>query len=205
MKQDSKLSFEKVVDWLEGRLPEKEAQEITARIAADPALQADVAWLRAFHQASQDITFEAPPATVRAQLSRRFAAYRAENRPPTWWERLTAVLKFDSHLQPATAGARSVTPTERQLVYTTAQADVALTIQLQTPGQTFNLFGQILPTQSDTPDLFTVHLLRQDHEFGFTATDEVGEFVLEQMPAGHYDLAINSDRYQILIPLQLSL
>lgn len=205
MERKNKPSFEKLADWIEGRLSSQEAEAIATQVAADETLQADVAWLRTFHQNRQQTVFAAPPANLRSELNRQFAAYAAANRPTTLWERITAVLKFDSQTQPTAVGVRSSSATERQLVYTTSHADVALTIQLQTLDKTFQLFGQVLPTHTDTLDTFSVQLFQYNQERIFTTTDEGGEFVLEEMPGGHYDLAIGNDQYQILIPLQLAL
>jgi hypothetical protein len=140
---------------------------------------------------------------VREQLSRRFAAFAAEQRPPGLWQRLSAVLRFDSRLQPGAVGVRAgSTQTERQLVYSTDYADVALTIQSSAPAKRHNLFGQILPTTADIEVAHSIELLEGGRERSFTVTTEVGDFVIEAIPQGEYELVIRSDRYEIVIPLQ---
>lgn len=198
------VRFAQLVDWIEGRLPAEAAAQVASQVAADPDLQADVAWLQTFHQISHQTTWEAPPTAVRADLSRRFAAYVAENRPPTWWEQLTAVLKFDSRTQPLAAGIRSAAAAEHQLIYSTPYADVALTIQQRPATQAFTILGHILPTAAPTPDLYSIQLRQDETERGFTAADELGEFVFANLPGGEYELAIQHDQYEILVPLQLS-
>lgn len=203
---NNKLNFEKLVDWVEGRLSNTEAEQVSEQIAADKALQADVDWIRTFHKVSDQTVWEAPPVEVRGYLSNRFAAYAAQNRPPTLWERLVATLKYDSQLQLATAGFRSAaSPTERQLVYQTDRADVALTIQQHPPDELFSIMGHILPIVTPTPNLYSVQLLQGAFERGFTATDEIGEFVFEGLPKGVYELAIHHDQYEMVISLQLTL
>lgn len=201
---NEKLSFAQLVDWMEGRLPAAAAAQVAAQVAANPALQADVAWLQTFHQISDQTTWEAPPTEVRADLSRRFAAYAAENRAPTWWERLTAVLKFDSQTQPMAAGIRSAAAAERQLIYSTPYADVALTIQQRPATQAFTIWGHVLPLAAPAPDVYSVQLRQDETERGFTAADELGEFVFANLPGGEYELAIQHDQYEILVPLRLS-
>lgn len=205
MEQINKPSFEKLVDWLEGRLSAPEAEQVAAQVAADETLQTDVAWLQTFHQRRQQIIFAAPPANLRTELGRRFAAHTAENRPPTLWERLTAVLKFDSYTQLAAAAVRSLPSHERQLVYSTNRADVALTIQTNFPDRLFQLYGQVLPIQDETAGSLSAQLVQHQQERWFTMTDEVGEFVLEKIPAGEYELVIGNDQFQIIVPLQLAL
>lgn len=202
---NDKLSFAKLVDWIEGRLSLAEAAQVATLVAADAALQADVAWIKTFHQISDRTVWEAPPNDVRAALSRRFVAYAAENRPPTWWERLTAVLKFDSQTQPLAAGIRAAgSATDRQLIYSTPYADVALTFQQRPATKAFNILGHVLPTTTPAPDVYSVQLLQDRSERGFTATDEVGEFFFAELPGGEYELAIHNDQVEIIVPLQLS-
>lgn len=205
MKQQNKPSFEKLADWIDGRLSAPEAEQVAAQVSADETLQADVNWLRAFHQRRQHTIFVAPPANLRAELNRRFVAYTAENRSPTLWERLTAILKFDSDAHPITAAVRSLSNNERQLVYSTSRADIALTIQLQTHDKLFQLYGQVLPMPGGTADSLTVQMVHHNQERWFTLTDEAGEFVLEKIPVGEYELVIGDDQYQIIVPLQITL
>jgi hypothetical protein len=94
--------------------------------------------------------------------------------------------------------------TDRQLVYSTSYADVALTIQSPAPANSCNLFGQILPTTAEVESSYTVLLLQGGEEKTLAVTAEVGEFLFEEMPEGEYELAIRTDRYEIVIPLQLA-
>jgi hypothetical protein len=202
---NDKVSFAQLVDWIEGQLSAAAAEQIAAKVAADQTAQADVTWIRTFHQVRDGLAWEAPPAEVRTQLSRRFAVHAAENRPPGLWQHLTAVLKFDSQMQPAAMRVRSsFLPTERQLVYSTAYADVALTIRSQKPVKSFSLFGQILPIGVEVKSSHSIQLLQGSQERAFVVAAEMGEFVFEKMPEGEYELAIQSDQYEIVIPLRLA-
>jgi subtilase family serine protease len=51
---------------------------------------------------------------------------------------------------------------------------------------------------------YTVQLLQEGEEKTLAVTAEVGEFLFEEMPEGEYELAIRTDRYEIVIPLQLA-
>jgi hypothetical protein len=168
--------------------------------AADEATQADVAWLRRFYQASQNIVLAEPPAAVSKWLERRFAAYARGRRRPSVWQRLVASLSFDSHAELA-AGVRAVTAPEnqRQLIYETGPAMVVLTAQLRSRDRRFDLLGQVLPAREKEADLVRVRLLRGKDEIDSTLTDDLGEFTLTALPAGLYTLVLNSDRYEIVI------
>jgi hypothetical protein len=196
--------FAQLLDWLEGRLSAPDAEQVATQVTVSEALGAEVAWIRTFHTISRDVVWEAPPAGFREQLSRRFAAHVAENRPPSLWQRLTAALKFDSLRRPAAIGVRAGAPqSERQLVYSTDYADIALTIQSPASAGRFSLFGQILPTIVELDSAYSIELLEGGQELDFAVATEVGDFVFEVIPHGEYELVIRSDQYEIVIPLHL--
>lgn len=203
MAKQEPLTFEYLLDWLEGRLS-KEETAVTARrvAAASPEVQATVAWLRQFLQASQNVILDTPPETVRHNLQERFEQYAQSRRPPTLWQRLTAALTFDSQQQMALSGARQVSwqTTPRQLVYSSEAAEIALSVL---PGMAEGLWtigGQIFPTGEEIePDIFAIQLLRDDREFDLTTADDLGEFTFTAVPAGVYDLILSSEKGEILI------
>lgn len=203
---NNNITFEKLIDWVEGRLSGTEAEWVANQIDADPALQADVNWIRGFQKISQQIVWEAPSPEVRQNLSQRFAIHMARNRPAGLWRQLVTTLKFDSQLQPIVAGFRaSAAPSERQLVYQTELTDVALTVQQHPSHQLFTVMGHILPTVSPMPDIYSVQLVEDELERGFLVTNTIGEFVFEGLPKGEYELTIHSDHYEMVISLQLTL
>jgi hypothetical protein len=206
-------TFEQLVDWLEGRLPTEEAQKIAGLVAAgDAAVQADVAWLRKFYQAGQEVIAANLPAAnlppdVTERLKERFAAYAETRRRPSIFQRLIANLSFDSHLM-AAAGVRTAAMREdqRQLVYETDPATIALTVQRRSRDDNLDVLGQVLPAAVVEVDLVRVALYQEQAEFDSTITDDLGEFSLTALPAGQYSLVLTSDRYEIQIePLNLSL
>ena len=203
MSNSKKLNFDILLDWLEGRLPEGEAKAIEQQVAmADETTQADVAWIRTFLQVSQETTLASPPATVRTELTRRFEAYAQKRPQPGLLQQLVAILTFDSHSQSAAAGIRAAsTPeTQRQLIYTTDVADIALNVQPRS-NKLFDLNGQVLPTEEVALDNFSVQLLRDMEEKGLTTTDNLGEFLFEAIPTGIYELIVSNDQFEALIAL----
>lgn len=198
------ISFETLVDWVEGRLAHTDAQAVAALVSADPRLQAEVDWLHTFQQTAQQLVLEAPPPEVRAQLRQRFAAYAAANKPPTWREKIIARLKFDSRWQAVGVGARSLSPTDWQQIFATDDMDIALTLQARRGENALNLFGQILPHSGATPEAFHVRLFQAGQEQRAVITLEEGEFVLEALTAGDYELTFSNEQYHIAVPLQLT-
>jgi hypothetical protein len=78
-----RIAFSQLVDWVEGRLPQKEAQAMEEQVeVADIATLADVAWLRKFVSATEDSILESPPPEVRSTLIARFRAHAEGRRTP---------------------------------------------------------------------------------------------------------------------------
>ncbi|HMR65771.1 MAG TPA: hypothetical protein PKE64_17325, partial [Anaerolineae bacterium] len=91
MTNATNLDFTKLADWLEGRLPDVEAQAIQARLSSLPDdTLADIEWLRNFIQTSQSTVLAAPPPEVRTNLSQIFEQFAQDRRPPTLFQRLVA-------------------------------------------------------------------------------------------------------------------
>lgn len=207
MREPRDIEFERLADWVEGRLPEEEARAVEKRVAeAGEPVRAEVEWLRAFARMSEDTVLASPPPEVHEDLLRRFEGYAREKRRPGILERLVATLSFDGGLQPA-FGVRSARAQEsqRQLVYSTDAADIALNVSPR--GGLLDLDGQVFPTGEDETVPFSVQLLDdRGAEVGVTATDELGEFAFEAVAPGTYQILLGNGRVEILIlPVDLRL
>lgn len=195
------LTFEQLLDWIDGRLPAAEAADVAAQVArAGDDVQAVVAWLRSFDAARRDLLLLAPPPAVRRVLDERFAAFAAARRPPAFWQRLTARLTYDSHAQPAPAGARHLAAAAaRQLVYASEFGDIVLNVRQPTAEPLFDVAGQILSAgELDLAD-FVVQLQQDGLERGLTAADELGEFAFTAVSPGRYDLVISGSHAEAWI------
>lgn len=203
MNESNAPLFSELLDWLEGRLLPDKARAVAERLqTADAATQADLDWLRLFLQARQSVQFASPPPGVRETLKQRFAAYAEAREPPGPFQRWLATLTFDSRAQPVTAGLRSAAEEgqQRQLIYTTEAAEIALTVQSILPDKNFIVTGQIFP-MGDTPThTFSIQLLREAGEVALAATDELGEFTLSDLPAGEYHMVVSAGQYEVVIP-----
>ena len=202
---DSNISrFSELLDWLEGRLPPDQAHALAERLeTADAATQADLEWLRLFQQTRQSVRFATPPPGVRETLKQRFAAYAEARQPPGLFQRWLATLTFDSRAQPAAAGLRSAQRADqgpqRQLIYTTEAAEIALTIQPGLPDKNFIVSGQIFPAGDIPAHTFSIQLLHDVQEVGLAAADELGEFTIADLPAGEYEMVVSAGQYEVVI------
>jgi hypothetical protein len=201
-----RIAFSQLVDWVEGRLPEKEARAVEEQVAvADAATLADVAWLRRFVRATESV-LEAPPPEVRSMLISRFRAHAEGRRTPGLLKRVVATLTFDGGLRPA-VGVRSAGTqgARRQLVYSVDDLDVALNFLPRARDKNFDLDGQVLPRDDVELGSFSVQLLQSETELGITATDELGAFAFESIPSGVYEIIISTDRVEVSIaPVELN-
>jgi hypothetical protein len=202
MPKSDNVEFAQLLDWVEGRLSEQEARTVEERVAAtDSTTRADVAWLRAFARVSEDTVIASPPSGVRDALIERFEAYAEGKQYPGLLERLVASLTFDSNLQ-AAPGLRAVgvPGSQRQLIYSTAAADVAMTVRPRSQDGLLNVYGQILPVDGTDSGVLGVQLLEGSSEVATTATNDLGEFTFEAVPSGAYEVLASSERIEIQIP-----
>lgn len=199
-----RIDFETLADWAEGRLPEREAHAVEARLAgADEATRAEAAWLTTFFRASRDVVLEDPPAGGRKELAKAFEAYAEGRRQPGPLTRFLATLSCGGGLQPV-AGVRSAGGAEGQLVYTTEAADVALNVRRRPGNGKLDLDGQVLPNDDGEPEAYGVQILRGIQEIGTTATDELGEFAFAGVAPGEYQILVSGAEVEILIsPVEL--
>ncbi len=194
--------FARLLDWVEGRLPEQEARAVEEQVAAaDSAVRADVAWLRAFVRFSEDTVIASPPPEVREALIERFEAYAEGKQQPGFLERLVAALTFDSNLQPAPGlRAAGVSEAQRQLVYSTDAADVTIVVRPPARDGLLTLRGLIFPVNSTSTEVFGVQLLEGVSEVATTATNDLGEFAFEAVSPGVYEVLASNERVEIRIP-----
>ena len=202
-----RIAFSQLVDWVEGRLPEKEARAVEEQVAvADAATLADVAWLRRFVRVTEDSVLESPPPEVRSTLIAHFKAHAEGRRTPGLLKRVVATLTFDGGLRPA-VGLRSAGTqgARRQLVYSADDLDVALNFLPRARDKNFDLDGQILPHNDMELGSFSVQLLQSESELGITATDDLGAFAFESIPSGVYEIILSTDRVEVSIaPVELN-
>jgi hypothetical protein len=202
-----RIAFSQLVEWVEGRLTEKEARAVEEQVAvADGATLADVAWLRKFLKATEDSVLQSPPPEVRSTLISRFMAHAEGRRTPGLLKRVVATLTFDGGLRPA-VGVRSAGTqgARRQLVYSADDLDVALNFLPRARDKNFDLDGQVLPRDDVELGSFSVQLLQSETELGITATDELGAFAFESIPSGVYEIIISTDRVEVSIaPVELN-
>ena len=197
-----RVSFSRLADWVEGRLPEEEARAVEKQVAlADSSTLADVAWLRKFVKAARAVPREAPPPEVRSAMISRFEGYAEGRRVPGLFRRVVATLTFEGGLRPAMGmRAGDAQGARRQLVYSADAFDIALTVRPRADGKNLDLDGQIFPHDDSELGSFGVQLLRGRTELAVTITDDLGSFAFESVPSGVYEMVLSTERVEVSIP-----
>jgi hypothetical protein len=190
--------FARLVDWVEGRVSEGEAQILEKQVASDASMHDNVMWLRAFALISEATVIASPPPEVRNTLVDRFEEYAAGKRRSGWLKRVVARLSFDSNLQPA-LGLRTTGASEsqRQLVYSSEVADVTINLRSRPHDGLADLYGQIFPVDGTDPGAFGAQLLNGASEAATTAANDLGEFSFGALPPGTYEVLACSDQAEI--------
>lgn len=205
---EKRVNFASLVDWMEGRLSEREARAVEEALAtADEDTLADVAWLRKFFEAADNVPIESPPRRVRHALVEAFEASVRDRRRPGIVQRMLGGLAFDSNLQPA-AGLRTVDTrwSRRQLIFHLDAFDVAINLLARGSDGDLDLDGQVLPNEGAEPDFFSAQLLHGETEQALAAVDEFGSFAIQRIPPGTYELVLSAGLTELLIaPLEVGL
>jgi hypothetical protein len=190
--------FARLVDWVEGCLSEEEARTVEKQVAADSDMHANVAWLRAFARISEDTVIVSPPSEVRDSLFESFQEY-AERKPRSGLlKRFFATLSFDSGLQPALGLRATRTPEpQREFVYCSEVADIAISVRLRPHDGLLDFDGQIFPIDGTDPGAFGVQLLNGSSEAPIATTNDLGEFSFGAVPPGTYEVLASSDQVEI--------
>ena len=144
---------------------------------------------------------DAPEGWVDAAVALWKVAPRAAAQAPKLWTRIAAALSFDSWGTPQLAlGMRSMAVDNRHLLYSAEGRDIDLRITLGV--DRFALAGQILgPDESGE-----VSLSRQSDKPGTavprtTQLDSLGEFRLDGVDRGTYQLTLRMGADEIVLPL----
>lgn len=199
---EDRPTFAELVDWAEDRLPDDEAQKIANYLeTGDEEARKDAAWIRAFLAASESITLDRPPTRVREVLRRRFESFAEAKRSPGLFQRIRAILTFDSGNRPAVAGIRSAATQgmQRQLIFTTDIAEVALNLQPGAQDKQIEIVGQVFAPDRVALEELSIQLLRNDAEVELTGADELGEFTFKGVPAGEYELIVTAEQFEIVL------
>jgi hypothetical protein len=192
--------FEKMIDYLDGRLAATEAALIERHLASGCASCASIGhWYRRVKAiAARDDSVE-PPGWVLKRAMKAFLAHR-DSYSVDIPEQM-AILVFDSLYRPEIAGMRSTSVADRQLLYSAAGYSVDL--QIARSGlSAVNVMGQILRDGEqgfESVSGLPLELAKAGTTAAATVTDAVGEFTIDGIISGDYDFHFEGRERRILI------
>lgn len=194
--------FEQLVDYLDGKLTPAGAEQFAAHLAAGCAGCAEnQAWYEGVRATAAGDDTVAPPAWV---FKRAVRIFDTAQRAPRVAERIgqaIARLVFDSFARPQLAGVRSTETANRQLLYHAGDYSIDLQIA-PASGAHGDLIGQVLregETKFESVANLALEIKRGDERLYSTVTDAMGEFKIQDVAYGVYDLNIEMADGQITI------
>jgi hypothetical protein len=189
---DADILLTQLTDLAEGRLDPAQAAQVRARIAADPQLAADYAWLETAIGLMRNDAREGADAPDYV-INRALRLIRPPAPQPDPLRRLVAMLRFDSFRQALAPGMRADAASQRQLLYTADGCDIDL--RVSTDGDLRRINGQILG--SDAPGAVIVR--RAGAVVAEAPLNPLSEFSLPPLPAGTYALTVRLDTLEVII------
>lgn len=185
------IEFAKLADLVENRLSAEESQAVLNHLTACSACSAEHARLEKAVSLMRASELEDAPRPAIAQVISLFKPRAVQT--VSLFERLVALLKFDSQQMMPAFGVRSTMAAERQLLFAAGERE----LQLQIVGaeDEWIVSGQILgDCQGGEVEIKNSELTKQ------TALNELCEFTLPPLPAGSYALTLRLNHIEIEVP-----
>ena len=196
-------SFERIIDYLDNRLPDTESSRVAAHLSRDCAVCGESRdWYQRVRTSVASDNTVAPPPWVIKRAFRIFEAQRDRPRLAARIGQAIASLVFDSVARQPLAGVRSTETSNRQLLY--RAGDYSIDLQIASSEHTrADLIGQVL--RESEPTFESVAGLKLDIERGgeivcSAVTDEMGEFKISGMEQGVYNLRVELSEGTITVP-----
>jgi hypothetical protein len=195
-------SFEKLIDYIDNRLAEPDRAKVAEHLATGCGSCAENRdWYERVRLTASTDDSVAPPSWV---LKRAVRIFEAAERPriSERIKQVIASLVFDSFARPSLAGVRSSETVNRQLLYRAGEYNIDLQIASFASTST-ELMGQILregDANFESVSGLTIEVAREKEKVLSTVTDEMGEFRINGLESGVYELRIELSEGNITVP-----
>ncbi len=185
------IEFAKLADLVENRLSAEESSPLNTHLAACSQCSDTYAKLAKTVSLMRANELEEAPPWAIARVTSLFKP-RAKQ-AVSLFERITALLKFDSQQLMPAYGVRSAAATERQMLFAAGERELQL--QLARANDEWIVSGQILgDCEGGEIEIKNSSLSKQ------TALNQLCEFTLPQVPAGTYSLTLRLNHIEIEVP-----
>lgn len=194
--------FEHLLDYLDGRLTPDAAETVAAHLVTGCGqCEASRAWYQQVKLVATNDDSVEPPPWILKRAVRIFDARGPRTSAVRRATELFASLLFDSLQRPAPAGARSSGVEGRQLLY--QAEDYSIDLQVASLDQSrAELTGQILregERMFESVAGLQLDLIRDGGTILSTVTNDRGEFRVEAVDNGSYDLRLDASDASITI------
>jgi len=196
-------NFERLIDYLDKRLSETDAARVAAHLAsACVACTETRTWYERVRAVAESDDAIAPPPWAFKRAVRIFDTERQRPRLAHRIGQAIAALVFDSFARPQLAGVRSTETTNRQLLYRAGDYSIDLQIAPSEHAHA-DLIGQVLKEGESTFESvagLTLSVARGGQPVFSATTDEMGEFKVNGLEHGLYDLRVELSEGSITVP-----
>lgn len=194
---DAHISFEALVDLAEDRLPATYVAAVRAHVAVCRSCSENLAWIEATTGLMRTDEMEDAPVYVVAQAVRALRdhapAVPTAPEPAGVFQRIRAMLEFDSGTMAPAAELRSGQTLTRQVLFSAGDHDIDL--RVTRVGDRWEVSGQVL----GDCEAGTVRLAGGDLEVE-ADIDDLCEFRLQPVPAGVYTLFAQFSGLDVEVP-----
>lgn len=193
------LSVEKILDYIEGRASEASRVELEKHLEAECA-RCEAA-IGEFRQLigflNEDSKLEPPADSLQWAIDLFQPVVQSEK--PGRIRRIIASLVLDTFDEPALAGVRRVGQAPRQLLFKAGAVDVDVKIETTESDERVSFAGQILSTAARFFDNTPVWLESHGIVRYRTQTNELGEFMFDEVPRETYHLSMELPEGQLTL------
>lgn len=186
------LSFEQLVNYVEGRLRGREKAAVEEHLSTGcRRCNDEVAWIEQLLGVMKTDRLVDPPKEVVERACRLYREVCPE-RHLSDLRLLEAALIYDSRTSAAPVGVRMGEDEARQLLYRAEGVDIDIQVRECERPRSIAIRGQLLPRAGEVGDLafLSVRLMSGEKEISSTFTNAVGEFAFEAVETGAYGIGL---------------
>lgn len=193
--------FEQLVDYLDGRLVAAAAETVAAHLAAGCGNCVSAReWYESVGALARGDESVEPPQWVINRAIKTFDGTRGRSALSKRLGNILATLVYDSFARPVVAGARTTEATDHQLLY--RADDYKIDLLLASSDQGTDVTGQILRESEflfESTAGIPLELVVGGKPVHSTSTNDMGEFKIEAIDSGQYDLRIEAGEVTITV------
>lgn len=194
------VSAEKLMEYMDGLLTEEAKATVAGHLTqcsdcaeTNQELQLFVLRLQA------DASFEPPADVVQWGISLFQPMLQPQETVGGKVRKIIASLIFDNFDEPMLAGVRRVGAPARQLLFRAGDVDIDVKIESTDANDRISLVGQVLSNDEKFFDNTPVKLESHGMVRYKTTTNQVGEFVFDEVPKDTYHLSVDLPEGQITL------